>query len=719
MRFATMRVCIASVILLHATIQISSAQIEWIEHQVDANFDHPSSVYATDVDGDGDIDILGAGKYSGDINWWENADGGGLEWVEHTLATDFDRVPSVYATDVDGDGDTDVLSGAFWAGEITWWENADGVGLEWVEHTIDGNFDGAYCVYAADIDGDGDTDVLGAASEADEITWWENADGGGLEWVEHTLATDFNRAYSVYASDVDGDGDMDIIGAAYTDDDVAWWENTDGGGQEWEVHEVDYHYNGATSVRAADVDGDGDTDILAISIRNDVITWWENVEGNGLSWTEHTIEGDFNFVSCFCTTDLDGDGDIDVLAGTERTNFISWWENVDGDGLNWTRHEVDWVIDGFNSVFATDIDADGDIDVIGAIFETDEIVWWDQVNLAPQIEVSLTPYLTTIPATGGQLHFSVSITNRTDTWQIGTAWTEVIMPDDNLIGPLELMNITAPVGTITTDILSQIVPAYSPAGLYQFNIKLGAMNQGIVVASDSLSFTKLLPQVEVSLTLYETTIPAAGGQLRFSVSITNRTDTWQVGTAWTEVIIPGDNLISPLELRNITAPVGTITSDTLSQIVPGYSPEGLYQFSIKLGATNQEIVVASDSLYFIKTGWTSSQFNEWDSSPLLFSSEAVEQSGQYLPSAYKMSAAYPNPFNPTTSLAIDLPEAADLSVVVFNVSGRLVTTLAGGQHMAGTHTVTFDASGMASGLYFVRATVPGQLDEVQKVMLVR
>jgi parallel beta-helix repeat protein len=90
-----------------------------------------------------------------------------------------------------------------------------------------------------------------------------------------------------------------------------------------------------------------------------------------------------------------------------------------------------------------------------------------------------------------------------------------------------------------------------------------------------------------------------------------------------------------------------------------------------------------------------------------------------LPSMYSISAAYPNPFNPTTTISVSLPQPADLNVSVFNVNGQHVATLASGTHNAGSHSMTFDASNLASGLFFVRATVPTKLDQVRKIMLVR
>jgi len=98
-------------------------------------------------------------------------------------------------------------------------------------HTVDILFDGAISVYSEDIDGDGDMDVLGAACFADDITWWENSEadtGSGIYWIRHIIDGDFDYARSVHSEDVDNDGDMDVIGAAWDDSVIVWWENEDG-----------------------------------------------------------------------------------------------------------------------------------------------------------------------------------------------------------------------------------------------------------------------------------------------------------------------------------------------------------------------------------------------------------------------------------------------------------------------------------------------------------
>ena len=83
-----------------------------------------------------------------------------------------------------------------------------------------------------------------------------------------------------------------------------------------------------------------------------------------------------------------------------------------------------------------------------------------------------------------------------------------------------------------------------------------------------------------------------------------------------------------------------------------------------------------------------------------------------------MSAAYPNPFNPSTSLDLSLDNSGNISVKVYNVVGQVVATLANGHMNAGYHTLTWDASSMASGMYFVKVET-GSNVAVQKMMLMK
>ncbi len=354
-----------------------------LEHTVDGAFDGVCKIYSEDINGDGDMDVLGAAYNADDITWWENVDGSGTSWTKRTVDGTSDGAVSVYAEDINDDGYMDVLGAINIDDDIIWWENDNGSGTSWTEHIVDGNFNAARCVYSEDIDGDGYMDILGAARLADDITWWENDNGSGTSWTEHNVDGDFDGAYSVYSADIDGDDDMDVLGAAHVADDITWWENVDGFGTSWAEHTVDGDFAGARSVYSEDIDGDNDMDVLGAANAGNDITWWENVNGLGTSWTEHTVDGNFVGARSVYSEDMDGDGDMDILGAANEADDITWWENVNGLGTSWIEHTVDENFDGARSIYSEDIDGDGNMDILGSAYLGNDITWWDIAASSP------------------------------------------------------------------------------------------------------------------------------------------------------------------------------------------------------------------------------------------------------------------------------------------------------------------------------------------------
>jgi hypothetical protein len=80
---------------------------------------------------------------------------------------------------------------------------------------------------------------------------------------------------------------------------------------------------------------------------------------------------------------------------------------------------------------------------------------------------------------------------------------------------------------------------------------------------------------------------------------------------------------------------------------------------------------------------------------------------------------YPNPFNPATTITFELPRSEEISLKIFDLSGRQVGTVAGGKYLAGLHSLTFDATGMASGVYFYRLQTAGGHTLTRKMLLLR
>ncbi len=89
-----------------------------------------------------------------------------------------------------------------------------------------------------------------------------------------------------------------------------------------------------------------------------------------------------------------------------------------------------------------------------------------------------------------------------------------------------------------------------------------------------------------------------------------------------------------------------------------------------------------------------------------------------LPGSFALRQNYPNPFNPATQIEYTVPATSRITLEVFDVLGRSVAMLVDGQQAAGTHTVQFDASHLASGLYLYRLTAGSQV-QVKKMMLLK
>jgi len=89
-----------------------------------------------------------------------------------------------------------------------------------------------------------------------------------------------------------------------------------------------------------------------------------------------------------------------------------------------------------------------------------------------------------------------------------------------------------------------------------------------------------------------------------------------------------------------------------------------------------------------------------------------------LAASFNLSDAYPNPFNPTTTMTLIMPMSGDITVEVYNLLGQVVATLASGYMEASTYTLTWDASEASSGVYFVQADAEG-FTKTQKLMLVK
>ncbi|MDA8020847.1 MAG: VCBS repeat-containing protein [Thermoanaerobaculia bacterium] len=365
-----------------------------LPHLMHAAGERPVSMAPADVDGDGDMDALVALSSAADnLLWLENDGSPGLgSWTTHLLGSAFFPV-SILSADFDSDLDASVLASG---GDIWWLENdgTPGLGL-WSAHLIDsGTALSALSQAAVDVDGDGDLDLMTASIDDNELNWFENDGTPAVgAWPAHEIdaGTTLNGS-AVEPGDLDRDGDIDVLAISQNGDALYWFEN-DGTPEvgAWAARLVDLSPGASPRLaRVADMDGDGDLDAVAVRSQPFLpgeIHWFENdgTPGNG-TWTSHPIgTGDLAGLVC---ADLDGDGDLDVVATLPDTDRVLWFENDDASGgESWTERVLDeGTMDRPSALAVGDVDDDGDLDAWVAALDSRDVHWLE--NRGGQVAIT-------------------------------------------------------------------------------------------------------------------------------------------------------------------------------------------------------------------------------------------------------------------------------------------------------------------------------------------
>jgi PKD repeat protein len=372
---------IAYAFFLFSCPSIVLAQANFFSRLIDSNTHGTASIHACDLDEDGDMDVLAAVIEDNDIVWWSNNGGSEITWTKHVIDGNFSGARSVYAADIDGDGDLDVLGTAYDGNQVAWWSNNGGDPIIWTKYIITYVLYQPHEIYAVDIDGDDDIDVLTASSGSNKIDLWRNDGGDPIVWNEQLIGNNVAMAKSVRAADIDGDGAIDVIGAGLGDNRVIWWRNNGGDPIYWTENTIDNDFYGAHRVEAVDLDEDGDMDVVGAAYSGHEVAWWRNEGGNPPMWTKQTIDSNFVNACVASAADIDGDGDIDVAATAQGSDEIAWWSNDGGDPINWTKS----VIDHFDRpwpLYICDLDGDGDQDILaGSSYQgTNEVKWYENLG---------------------------------------------------------------------------------------------------------------------------------------------------------------------------------------------------------------------------------------------------------------------------------------------------------------------------------------------------
>lgn len=326
-----------------------------------------------DLDGDGDSDVLSASRYypgsypytGTRVVWYEN-DGLGSFANPQTITSQPTDVRKLTAADLDQDGDLDLVTGAsFFDASVSWYKN-DGTGNFGPQLVISTQVEGVRLLSTADFDQDGDPDVLVSSSAG--LAWFRN-DGTGSFGPRRLITDEQSDIHSYFVTDLDGDQDLDIATALADNNQVAWYPNG-GNGDFDQPNVVTNSVSEVRFVETADVDGDGNQDLLSASA--DGVIWYRNSGiGNFDSPSVITAE---NPAAAVGSADLDGDGDMDVVATSYSS--LTWYAN-DGNG-NFGAPKAIGSGYGFASIPIADLDGDGNLDVIATFASSYnlDVVWY-------------------------------------------------------------------------------------------------------------------------------------------------------------------------------------------------------------------------------------------------------------------------------------------------------------------------------------------------------
>jgi len=331
----------------------------YTEKILSVDLNAPSHVQMIDFDFDGDNDlmvgVLGMlfpnNDKIGSVVILEND--GHYNFSKHIVAEKIARVSDVRAGDLDNDGDMDIAVALFGYddGETRWIENLGN--WKFQSHILQ-SLSGPINVEIIDIDKDNDLDIISLVSQEWEEMYCFINDGKG-HFQSRLLYGSSNQDYGssgISMYDADQDGDEDIL---YTNGDafdyippqgrpwhgVQWLENK--GNLNFEFHRL-CNFTGATNVRPADIDNDGDIDFFVVSAFN----IWDKPESYSFIWLENTGKMQFSkheiarnpthLLSCE-PGDFNNDGLIDIVTGGmhtyppyDRMARITLWLNNGGLG---------------------------------------------------------------------------------------------------------------------------------------------------------------------------------------------------------------------------------------------------------------------------------------------------------------------------------------------------------------------------------------------------
>jgi hypothetical protein len=314
----------------------------WTRHEIalpriyfpDTTFSNSFLNFSMDVNQDGWADLIRVGYPGKEVVWYENPKNAPGFWKEHLIYSNIGN-ESPALVDIDGDGRPDILCNDPEEKKMIWLKSPSNGDTVWKKYIISNNPDLGTNRYTHGL-GFGDMNLDGRKDVIITKGWWESpANRTKPDWIFHP--SDFGEDCSqMYAIDIDGDGDMDLISASAHHYGIWWHEQTKDayGNILFKHHEINKEFSQSHGLVMADINGDGFPDLVTGkryfahngkdpgAFDPAVLYWFELVPGRIPQWIPHLIDDNSGVGLLPVVTDINGDGLPDIIVSNKKGVFI-------------------------------------------------------------------------------------------------------------------------------------------------------------------------------------------------------------------------------------------------------------------------------------------------------------------------------------------------------------------------------------------------------------